>query len=400
MINRNRFPEIIDSLNSMPVVAIIGPRQVGKTTLALEIAKQFEKKVSYIDLELDSDYVKLTDAEAYLKRFNNQLLIIDEIQYKPDLFKIMRGIIDQRKRNGETSGQFLILGSASSDLIQNSSESLAGRIRFIELTTILASEVCEKETNTDCIETLWLRGGFPDSFLASNNQDSIQWRRDFFNTYVERDIPQMGPRISSLLLKRFWKMLAHYHANQINFSEFGRSLELSHTSIRNYLDLLTDFYMVRQLPPWTGNIKKRLVKSPKIYLRDSGILHSMLNLPTIYSLFSHPKYGASWEGFVIENIINHIDNNWEYSYYRTANQAEIDLVLQTPDNEIWAIEIKRASAPNLTRGFHEACKDVNATHKWVINANNDQFPLAHDTEVIGLIDFLELLRRKRVTHVK
>jgi uncharacterized protein len=391
MIKRAQYKQLIDSLNSVPVVALIGPRQVGKTTLALELANNFKKEVTYIDLELDSDFNKLTDAETYLKRFSNQLLIIDEVQCKPDLFRILRGIVDKRKREGEPSGQFLVLGSASSDLIQNSSESLAGRIRYLELTTFSVSEVCKGEKNTNCIEKLWLRGGFPDSYLASNEENSMNWRRDFFNTYVERDIPQMGPRVSSAFLKRFWKMLAHYHANQINFSEFGRSLELSHTSIRNYLDLLTDFYMVRQIPSWSGNIKKRLVKSPKIYLRDSGILHSILNLKNMDMLFSHPKIGASWEGFVVENILNQIDDKWEYSYYRTSNQAEIDLVLHTPDDEVWAIEIKKASAPKLTRGYHEACKDVKATHKWVVNANNDRYPLAQEAEVIGLVEFLDLL---------
>ncbi len=391
MIKRAQYKQLIDSLNSVPVVALIGPRQVGKTTLALELANNFKKEVTYIDLELDSDFNKLTDAETYLKRFSNQLLIIDEVQRKPDLFRILRGIVDKRKREGEPSGQFLVLGSASSDLIQNSSESLAGRIRYLELTTFSVREVCKGEKNTNYIEKLWLRGGFPDSYLASNEENSMNWRRDFFNAYVERDIPQMGPRVSSAFLKRFWKMLAHYHANQINFSEFGRSLELSHTSIRNYLDLLTDFYMVRQIPSWSGNIKKRLVKSPKIYLRDSGILHSILNLKNMDMLFSHPKIGASWEGFVVENILNQIDDKWEYSYYRTSNQAEIDLVLHTPDDEVWAIEIKKASAPKLTRGYHEACKDVEATHKWVVNANNDRYPLAQEAEVIGLVEFLDLL---------
>lgn len=391
MIKRAQYKQLIDSLNSVPVVALIGPRQVGKTTLALELANNFKKEVTYIDLELDSDFNKLTDAEAYLKRFSNQLLIIDEVQCKPDLFRILRGIVDKRKREGEPSGQFLVLGSASSDLIQNSSESLAGRIRYLELTTFSVSEVCKGEKNTNCIEKLWLRGGFPDSYLASTEENSMNWRRDFFNTYVERDIPQMGPRVSSAFLKRFWKMLAHYHANQINFSELGRSLELSHTSVKNYLDLLTDFYMVRQIPSWSGNIKKRLVKSPKIYLRDSGMLHSILNIKSMDMLFSHPKIGASWEGYVVENILNQIDDKWEYSYYRTSNQAEIDLVLQTPDNEVWAIEIKNSSAPKLTRGYYEACKDVKATHKWVVNANNDRYPLAQKTEVIGLIEFLDLL---------
>ena len=378
----------------MPVIALIGPRQVGKTTLALDVSKKLDKPVTYIDLESDADFNKLTDAETYLKRFSGQLLIIDEVQRKPDLFRLLRVIVDERKRNGERTGHFLLLGSASKDLLQRSSESLAGRIRYMELTPFTITEINDAEKDGFHLERLWLRGGFPDSYLAPTEEESREWRRDFLATYVERDIPNMGIGVSANQLKRFWKMLAHYHGNQINLSEFGRSLEVSHTTIRNYLDLLTDFYMVRQLTPWSGNVKKRLVKTPKIYIRDSGILHSLIQLPTVEAIFSHPVIGSSWEGFVIENIINQLGNSWDYSYYRTATQAEIDLVLHTPDNEIWAVEIKRTAAPKLTRGFYEACKDVKATHKWVISANKDRYPLPHEVEVIGLLDFLRLLQNK------
>ncbi|MEA3447291.1 MAG: ATP-binding protein [Bacteroidota bacterium] len=395
MIKREKYYHLTKALHKMPVVALIGSRQVGKTTLALDVSKQLEKPVTYIDLESDADFNKLSDAEAFLKRFHGQLLIIDEVQRKPDLFRILRGIVDERKRNGERAGHFLLLGSASADLLQKSSESLAGRIRYIELTPFTVNELYNNEKNAFNLEKLWIRGGFPDSYLASNEQESWEWRRDFFATYVERDIPIMGVGIAATQLKRFWKMLAHYHANQINLSEFGRSLETSHTTIRNYLDLLTDFYMVRQLPPWSGNIKKRLVKSPKIYIRDSGILHRLLNLSSIDALFSHPTIGASWEGFVVENIINQLDERWEYNYYRTATQAEIDLVIHAPGNEIWAVEIKRTSAPKLTRGFHEACKDIQATHKWVINANKERYPLPGEVEVIGLVEFLKIIQKKQ-----
>lgn len=277
MIKREKYHHLITALQKMPVVTLIGPRQAGKTTLALEVSKQIEKPVTYVDLESDSDFNKFSDAEAYLKRFAGQLLIIDEVQSKPDIFRILRGIVDERKRNGERAGHFLLLGSASSDLLQRSSESLAGRIRYLELTPFIANELYDNEKDNFLLERLWLRGGFPDSYLASGEKESLEWRRDFFATYVERDIPTMGIGVAATELKRFWKMLAHYHGNQINLSEFGRSLESSHTSIRNYLDLLTDFYMVRQLSPWAGNIKKRLVKSPKVYIRDTGILHSLLN---------------------------------------------------------------------------------------------------------------------------
>jgi len=395
MIKRERFQHLAKALETMPVVALIGSRQVGKTTLALEVSKQLKKPVTYIDLESDTDFNKLTDSEAYLKRFSEHLLIIDEVQRKPDLFRILRGIVDERKRNGERAGHFLLLGSASNDLLQNSSESLAGRIRYLELNPLSLTELYEDEKDTFNLEKLWLRGGFPDSYLAVNEQDSWQWRNDFFTSYIERDIPAMGVGVAATQLKRFWKMLAHYHGNQINLSKFGRSLETSHTTIRNYLDILTDFYMVRQLEPWSGNIKKRLVKSPKIYIRDSGILHSLLQISNIEALFSHPIIGASWEGFVIENIINQLDDRWEYNYYRTATQTEIDLVLHTPDNEIWAIEIKRSSAPKLKRGFYEACSDIGATQKWVVNANKESYPLPREVEVIGLLDFLTIIQEKQ-----
>ncbi|MBL7906698.1 MAG: ATP-binding protein [Bacteroidales bacterium] len=397
MIKREKTRQLIDALQAMPVVALIGARQVGKTTLSIEISKQINKQVTYIDLESDADFNKLTDAESYLKRFSNQLLIIDEVQRKPDLFRILRGIVDERKRNGENTGHFLLLGSSSADLLQKSSESLAGRIRYLELTPFTINELSENERAALSLEKLWLRGGFPGSYLAATEQESWEWRRDFYVTYVERDIPTMGVGVPPNQLKRFWNMLAHYHGNQVNFSELGRSLETSHTTIRNYLDLLVDFYMVRQLFPWSGNIRKRLVKSPKIYLRDTGILHSLLQISNVEALFSHPSLGASWEGFVIENIINLLNDRWEYYYYRTATQAEIDLVLHSPANEIWAIEIKRTSVPKLTRGFYEGCKDIGATNKWVISANNDRYPLPGEVEVIGISAFLELIKEKQKT---
>jgi len=394
MIKREIQENLEKALQDMPVVALLGPRQVGKTTLALEVAKNIQKKATYLDLESDADFNKLTDAEAYLKRVEGELLIIDEVQRKPDLFRVIRGIVDERKRKGERFGHFLLLGSASRDLLQQSSETLAGRIRYLELTPFTAYELIKSENEFFDLEKLWLNGGFPDSYLSSGTQESWDWRSDFISTYMERDLPMMGVGIAPAQLKRFWKMLAHYNGNQINSSELGRSLELSHTTIKNHLDVLTDFYMVRQLSPWSGNIKKRLVKAPKIYIRDTGILHSLLGLSSMDALLAYPSMGASWEGFVIENILNLLDNRWEYSYYRTATQVEIDLVLHTPDREVWAIEIKKNAAPKLNRGFHEACKDIQATHKWVVNGNQDRYPLPNEVEVIGLKEFLELLKIK------
>lgn len=391
MIKRALTEKVIKSLRAMPVVALIGPRQVGKTTLAQEIGEIFDKTSTYLDLELDSDFNKFSDPEAFLSRFRNELLIIDEIQRKPDLFRILRGLVDIRKRAGERTGQFLLLGSASRDLLQQSSETLVGRIRYLELSPFSFRELHRNDPTGFNPEKLLVRGGFPDSYLASSEEESWEWRNDFISTYVERDIPLWGPAISATRLDRFWRMLAHYHGQQINFTELGRSLETSHTTIRNYLDTLTDFYMVRQIQPWSGNTKKRLVKAPKIYIRDSGLLHKLLNISSIDGLLGHPAIGASWEGFVLENIIMALNTKWRYSYYRSSGQAEIDLVIETADRATWAVEVKRSVAPKLTRGFYEASKDIKADKKFVIYSGAERYPLPDETEAIGLLDFLNLL---------
>jgi predicted AAA+ superfamily ATPase len=396
MITRNLEYSLINALKNVPVVALLGPRQVGKTTLALQIAEQaLGKKSSYLDLELDTDLSKLDDIESYLRRFENQLLIIDEVQRKPDLFRVLRGLVDIRKRAGEKAGQFLLLGSASRDLLQQSSETLAGRIRYLELSPFSVLEVFKTDTLGFNPEKLWFRGGFPNSYLATTNDESWEWRNDFISTYVERDIPLMGPQIPANRMKKFWAMLAHYHGQQIVLSELGKSLEVSHPTIKSYLDILTDFYMVRQIQPWAGNSKKRLVKSPKIYLRDSGILHKLLNISDFESLLGHPILGASWEGFVVENIIVQLSSKWQYSYYRTASQTEIDLVLEGPNNQRWAIEVKRSVAPTVSKGFHTACDDIAATRKFVVYAGSERYPMAGNTEAIGLTEFLTMLEETK-----
>lgn len=376
----------------MPVVALLGPRQVGKTTLALQIAQeQLGDKVLYLDLELDSDLARLNDAEAYLRRLEGQLVIIDEVQRKPDLFRILRGLVDIRKRKGEKAGQFLLLGSASRELLQQSSETLAGRIRYMELSPFTIPEIEESEKLGFQLNKLWFRGGFPSSYLAPSDTESWDWRDDFISSYVERDIPLMGPQIPATKMKRFWMMLAHYHGQQMVYSEIGRSLEVTHPTVRSYLDILTDFYMVRQIQPWSGNTQKRLVKSPKIYLRDTGLLHKLLNISDFEDLLGHPVLGASWEGFVVENIILALSNKWQYSYYRSASQAEIDLILEGPRRQTWAVEVKRSSAPTVGKGFFTACEDIGATHRYVVYPGEERFPMATGTEAIGLIEFLRLL---------
>jgi len=391
MINRNLQQKLTNALDNMPVVALLGARQIGKTTLALEIAKTISKESAYLDLELDSDLAKLSDAEAYLRRFNNKLLIIDEVQRQPNLFRLLRGLVDIRKRAGERSCQFLLLGSASRNLIQHSSETLAGRIRFLELSTFSALEIYQTNPSSFNMEQLWLRGGFPDSYLANTDDESWNWRSDFISSYVEKDIPLMGPQIASTTMRRLWSMLAHNNAQQVNLSKLGESLGFNYKTIKNYIDTLTDFYMLRQIQPWSGNSKKRLVKAPKIYLRDSGLAHRFLNISDFESLLGHPAIGASWEAFILENILNQLSNKWRYSYYRTSAQAEVDLVLEGPKNEVWAIEIKRSSAPKVSKGFHYACTDIKATRKFIIYPGEDNFPIAHHIEVMSLIEFLKLL---------
>jgi len=392
MIPRYLNERLLRALSQSPVVALLGPRQVGKTTLSIAISElNLNKSSSYLDLQLDSDISKLDDPETYLRRFNNHLLIIDEVQLKPDLFRTLRGLVDIRKRMGEITGQFLLLGSASRELLQQSSETLAGRIAYLELNPFSILEINAFEKDSFNLEKLWFRGGFPDSYLAKDDDASWQWRGNFISTYVERDIPQLGFKIPATRMKRFWKMLAHSDGQQINLSSFGKSLEVSHTTVRSYLDILSDLYMVRQVKPWSGNSKKRLVKSPKVYIRDSGLLHRLLDISDFESLLGHPCVGGSWEGFIVENILCHLSDKWQHSYYRTSSQAEIDLVLEGPRGEIWAIEIKRSIAPKLSKGFHFACEDIKATRKFVIYSGNERFPMKKQTEAIGIIGFIQML---------
>ena len=394
MIKRDLEQRLIQSLKNMPVVVILGPRQAGKTTLALDLAKNtLGKPIHYLDLELDSDLAKLDDAESYLRRFENQLLVIDEVQRKPELFPVLRALVDLRKRNGERAGHFLLLGSASRDLLQQSSESLAGRIRYLELNPFSIDELNVNDPLGFNVEKLWFRGGFPDSYLADSEVDSLNWRRDFISTYVEKDIPLFGPQVPATRMKRFWSMLAHYHGQKAVLTEIAKSLEVSHTTARTYLDILQDFFMVRQLHPWSGNTKKRLVKTPKVFIRDTGLLHSLLNITSFDQLLGHPAVGVSWEGFVLENILNYIPDNWSASYYRSSNQAEIDLVLEFGTKEVWAVEIKKSSAPTIRSGFHRACEDIAATKKHIVYSGSDRFPMRGDIEVVGVIEFLKMIAK-------
>lgn len=388
MLTRILKTKLEESLSYNSAVAILGPRQIGKTTLALEIAK--DRNSVYLDLESQQDLAKLQDPIAYLSGLQAKLIILDEIQRMPELFKTLRGLIDKGRQQGKVNGQFLILGSASIELIKQSSESLAGRIGYLELTgiSILETEKQDQET----FNNLWLRGGFPQSYLAINDTISTKWREDFIRTYLERDLPLLGPAIGSRMpavtLRRLWTMLAHLQGSTINVAKLAAGIDISNVITNRYIDLLCDLLLVRKMEPWYKNTKKRLVKSPRLYIRDSGILHRLLNISDYDSLLSYPLVGQSWEGFVIENIFSILPKTVHHSFYRTAAGAEIDLVLELPNQETWAIEIKRSSTPKVERGFYNACEDVQPTKTFVIYNGEEAFPLPGGVVAISLQEIM------------
>jgi uncharacterized protein len=381
MIEREKYHEVTELLDSFPAVAIIGPRQVGKTTLAHEIAGT--RPSVYLDLESERDRVKLSDPGYYLRQHSDKLIVLDEIHKVPEIFQEMRGVIDENRRKGRKAGQFLILGSAAIDLLRQSGESLAGRIAYCEMFPLNIREV-----GSDRQEQLWWRGGYPDSFLAKNDRLSDVWRRDFIRTYLERDVPEFGPRISAERLRRFWTMLAHLHGGLLNSANLARSLEVDNKTITNYLDLLVDLLLVRRLQPWHSNVKKRLVKSPKVYLRDSGILHTLLQIPDFEALLGNPKLGDSWEGLVIENVVSALPSGVQPYFYRTSAGAEIDLLLDF-GQETWAIEIKKTTAPKLSKGFHIACEDLKPARKYVAYGGDEAFGLTQDIMAIPLLMLMD-----------
>jgi predicted AAA+ superfamily ATPase len=393
MIKRHLEDKIRSALATNSSVALMGPRQVGKTTLAINIADTIPSV--YLDLENRIDLQKAQDIEAFHKENSDKLIILDEVQRLPDIFAPIRGLIDQQRRKGKRVGQFLFLGSASIDLLKQSSETLAGRISYIEMFPVNVLEYTKSAQHSEAVNDLWLKGGFPDSLLASNDETSLNWRYDFIRTYLERDIPQLGPRIPAETLGRFWTMLAHSQGTNINASKLASNIEVSSVTVARYIDLLVDLLLIRKIQPYTVNIKKRLVKSPRIYVRDSGITHALLNIGSYNDLLGHPVVGKSWEGFVIENIASVLPSRVRSYYYRTAGGAEIDLVLEFGVNERWAIEIKKGTSLSLGRGFHEACEDIKPQKKFVIYAGKDRFPLPHDITAIAIYDFMDILKGKR-----
>lgn len=375
--------KVTDYLKNFPSVAIVGSRQCGKSTFAKHLIKDFRKSL-YLDMENPDDLAKLNEPTLFIQQYPDTLICLDEIQRKPDIFPVLRSVIDGNDRNG----QFLFLGSASPDLLKQSSESLAGRIIYQELTPFLVSELPISEADP-LFKDYWLRGGFPRSYLASNDALSFRWRKEFIKTFLERDISNLGINYPPQTMERLWRMISHSQGQVVNMSQLGNSLGVSHTMARNYLDILQQTFMIRALAPWSGNLKKRLIKSPKIYIRDSGILHALQNIQDLNSLLGHPLAGASWETMVIENILNNIED-CEASYYRTSTGNEIDLVLQK-NGKTYAIEIKLSSAPKLNTGFFKALEDLNAKKAWIIAPVEHSYPLKENVIVSPLIDFLTLM---------
>jgi uncharacterized protein len=385
MLPRRVGPPLNRLLSHSPAVVLLGPRQVGKTTLALEIGAT--RPSVYLDLEDEDDRVKLSNPASYFADHERELVILDEVHRVPELFQRLRGIIDRGRRRGKENGRFLLLGSAAMDLLRQSGESLAGRISYLELGPFDALEV---EPST--IETLWVRGGFPRSFLAHDDALSIEWRRNFIRTYLERDVPQFGSRIPAETLRRFWTMLAHNQAQMLNAANLARALGVDGKTIAGYLDLLVDLLLVRRLPAWHHNVGKRLVKSPKVYVRDSGIAHALLGIRDKEALLSHPVIGQTWESFVIETLIAVAPDGTEAHYYRTSNGNEIDLVLTLPGGKLWAVEIKRSSAPRVERGFHAACADLKPNKRFVVYPGEERFSLDNESDAISVFMLAKALQ--------
>ena len=391
MITRQTEAVVVQRLKeTTPAVVLFGPRQVGKTTLARRIADQWPSGSVYLDMERPADRRRLDDADTYLRTLAGKLVVIDEIHRMPGLFDILRGIIDDYRAAGQRYGHFLLLGSAALDLMQQSAESLAGRVAYIEMGPITITEAASLAENT-----LWTRGGFPEGLLASSDANSLDWRIDFIRSYLERDVPMFAPRMPAETIKRLWTMLAHQQGSMLNQARLAASLGISAPTVIRYIDLLVDLQLVRRLQPWSGNLTKRLVKSPKVYVRDSGIVHALLGLRQWDDVLGHPVAGPSYEGFVIENLIQAAAQNTQVprlaTYYRTQDGAEIDLVFERAGQPEMAIEIKRSSAPSVERGFHIACEDLEVKQRYVVYPGTENFPLRTGVQAMGLKSLVEKL---------
>ena len=390
MIRRRQQALILDRLRTAPGVVLLGPRQVGKTTLASRIAKDHAPRALYLDLERAADRRRLEDAGAFLRAQPGKLVVIDEIHRAPGLFESLRGIIDERRRSGDQAGHFLLLGSASLDLMQQSTESLAGRVAYVELGPIDAGELSR---NSPKVDQLWVRGGFPQSLLAKDDADSLTWRHDFLRSYLERDVPMFAPRLPAETIGRLWGMLAHGQGTLLNQSRLASSLGVSAPAVGRYIDLLADLLLVRRLQPWSGNLGKRLVRAPKVYVRDSGLLHALVELETWNDVVGHPLAGPSWEGFVIENLIAAAGDRRIPLFYRTEDGAEVDLVFERGGRVELAIEIKRTTAPDVSKGFRLACAALRPRNAYVVYGGADEWPMSDGVTAISLAGMMKRLER-------
>jgi predicted AAA+ superfamily ATPase len=388
MITRQAEARVHQKLLHTPAVVLLGPRQVGKTTLAKQIASAWPSDAVYLDLERPADRLRLQDADTYLRAQQGKLVIMDEIHRAPGVFEVLRGIIDSNRQAGLRSGQFLLLGSAALDLMHQSSETLAGRVAYLDIAPLNIGEV-EAVGIKD--SDLWLRGGFPDSLLAADDIQSLEWRRDFIRSYLERDVPMFAPRLPAETIGRLWTMLAHNQGSVLNQARIASALGVANPTIDRYIDLLVDLQLVRRLRPWSGNIGKRLVKSPKVYVRDSGLLHGLLELETLNDLLGHPVCGVSFEGHCIENLIQAASTRRLPYFYRTHVGAEIDLVLEKGGCPEIAIEVKRSMAPSPAKGFAMACDDLQIEQRYVVYPGTERIPLRHGVQAIGLRELSALL---------
>ena len=389
MIDRRIESTLRHRLSSVvPAAVLLGPRQVGKTTLARRVADSWPTGAVYLDMERPADRRRLDDADAYLRAQAPKLVVIDEIHRVPELFAILRGVIDDRRAQGQRFGHFLLLGSASLDLMQQSSESLAGRVTYLDMNPVDGLEAAAAGIEPDA---LWCRGGFPDSLLARDDRSSYEWRLDFIRSYLERDVPMFAPRMPSQTLGRLWTMLAHLQGGLLNASQLAASLGVASPTVGRYIDLLADLQLVRRLQPWSANVGKRLVKTPKVYVRDSGIAHALLGLGDLDAVLGHPVVGASYEGFVLETLIGALPPKVSPHFYRTSDGSEIDLLLVQGERPIMAIEVKRSTAPAISRGFGLACDDLSVEQRWAVYPGTERFAVRQGAQAVGLVELAQRL---------
>jgi hypothetical protein len=389
MIDRRIESTLRHRLSSVvPAAVLLGPRQVGKTTLARRVADSWPTGAVYLDMERPADRRRLDDADAYLRAQAPKLVVIDEIHRVPELFAILRGVIDDRRAQGQRFGHFLLLGSASLDLMQQSSESLAGRVTYLDMNPVDGLEAAAAGIEPDA---LWCRGGFPDSLLARDDRSSYEWRLDFIRSYLERDVPMFAPRMPSQTLGRLCTMLAHLQGGLLNASQLAASLGVASPTVGRYIDLLADLQLVRRLQPWSANVGKRLVKTPKVYVRDSGIVHALLGLGELDAVLGHPVAGGSYEGFVLETLIGALPPKVSPHFYRTSDGSEIDLLLVQGERPIMAIEVKRSTAPAISRGFGLACDDLSVEQRWAVYPGTERFAVRQGAQAVGLVELAQRL---------